>query len=268
MVRLWDGSDLTKPLHSFEKSFELAVVGVDFSGDGKQVVTSSLDGYCRVFDVESKQKIHQIDSGPAGTWDIAHHPSLALFASGKKSGGVKVYDTTTGEGKMDMESKDGQFSMCVAYSPDGACLASGDANGAVHIFDTATGKTLQQLGGHTRPVRSVAFSTDSQLLFTGSEDKHTSVFDVKNGQQVAHMSTHLSWVLAVAVSPAAGSNSSILATAGADKKVKVWDWQQRESLFCSDAHTEQAWNLAYNQDGTRLVSVGDDGALNMYNISD
>lgn len=33
-----------------------------------------------------------------------------------------------------------------------------------------------------------------------------------------------------------------------------------------EGHTEQVWGVAYNEDGTRLVSVGDDRSMIIYSL--
>jgi WD40 repeat protein len=33
------------------------------------------------------------------------------------------------------------------------------------------------------------------------------------------------------------------------------------------AHTDQIWSVAYNTDGAQLVSAGDDGVLQIYDIA-
>jgi WD40 repeat protein len=55
---------------------------------------------------------------------------------------------------------------------------------------------------------------------------------------------------------------------GSDSTVKIWDMSAKECVHSFDtAHTDQIWSVAYNQDGTQLVSAGDDGVLQIYDIA-
>jgi WD40 repeat protein len=55
---------------------------------------------------------------------------------------------------------------------------------------------------------------------------------------------------------------------GSDSTVKIWDMSAKECVHSFDtAHTDQIWSVAYNHDGTQLVSAGDDGVLQIYDIA-
>jgi WD repeat-containing protein 61 len=51
-----------------------------------------------------------------------------------------------------------------------------------------------------------------------------------------------------------------------DKHVKIWDTRTREVLHTFDEHADQVWAVAYNPDGSKLCSVGDDARLQVYNV--
>jgi WD repeat-containing protein 61 len=55
---------------------------------------------------------------------------------------------------------------------------------------------------------------------------------------------------------------------GSDRTVKVWDMAGKECVHSFDsAHTDQVWGVAYSPNGDRLVSGGDDGVLQVYELS-
>jgi len=261
------GSGSCDPLHSFSSN-ELAVVSVATSGDGKRAVTSSMDGFLRVYDIESGKQELKFDAEAEGTWTVAHHPQKAIFASGTKTGNVVVYNAENGQVVKELENKDGKFTMSVAFSPDGRYLACGDVTGLVQVYNTETGQPMTikhspSAKRHVKAVRCVSFTNDSKLLLTGSDDSYVSVQDVQGGQAIASISAHRSWVLGIDASP---SVTEQFATSGADKKVKIWDMKMKECLHSFDAHDGQAWGVKYNEEGNGLVSVGEDAAICTYSI--
>lgn len=46
-----------------------------------------------------------------------------------------------------------------------------------------------------------------------------------------------------------------------DQLVKVWDMRTREAVATFAEHRDQVWGVAYNRDGSQLVSVGSDRHL-------
>lgn len=96
---------------------------------------------------------------------------------------------------------------------------------------------------------------------------------------IAALAGHSSWVLSVAFSP----NTTNFATGyvdsnqnptsinsithrSSDKKVKVWDIHTRQCVHTFEEHADQVWGVAYNEDGDKLASVGDDRCLNIYSV--
>lgn len=51
-----------------------------------------------------------------------------------------------------------------------------------------------------------------------------------------------------------------------DKKVKIWDATQRACITTLSEHTDQVWGVAYNENGSQLVSGGDDKSLIFYSL--
>ena len=94
---------------------------------------------------------------------------------------------------------------------------------------------------------------------------------------IASLSGHTSWVLSVDCDPmgatfATGSVYSPFTMyhltwfRSSDRKVKVWDWGQRQCMHTFDDHNDQVWSVSYNGSGKRIVSGSDDGALAIYGL--
>jgi WD repeat-containing protein 61 len=70
-------------------------------------------------------------------------------------------------------------------------------------------------------------------------------------------------VLGVAVHP----GGAAFATSSSDARVRLWDLSTRTCVQTMGEHTDQVWALAFNADGTRLASGGDDKLLTVYSIA-
>ena len=173
-----------------------------------------------------------------------------------------MWCATSGQRLFSVPTGANKFVMSVAMAPDGRHVACGTAEGGVYLLDVEAKLVTQRFEGHSANVRALTFSADGAHLITGADDAHVNLYELSTGLQIASMPGHASWVLGVAAAP----DGSVVASCSADKSVRIWDVGTRQSLqVIADAHTEQAWGVAFDPNNSnRLVSVGDDKALRLY----
>lgn len=54
---------------------------------------------------------------------------------------------------------------------------------------------------------------------------------------------------------------------GSDAKVKLWDLTTRTCIQTITEHSDQVWAVAFNPDGSRLVSASDDKQVILYSVA-
>jgi WD40 repeat protein len=180
---------------------------------------------------------------------------------------------------------------CVAFGGDGKRLAAGGDEPAVRVWDDplANGQP-RLLSGHADSVHALAFSPNGALLATGSGDRTVKVWDAGpvKSVPVSRASTvgllgaplgqgpllaasalftgrtpvlhtlpgHRRRVLAVAFS----HDGKLLASAGDDEVIKLWDPADGTLLRELRGHADSVCALAFGADG-RLASAGHDGEV-------
>jgi glucose repression regulatory protein TUP1 len=115
------------------------IICLDFSRDGRFIVSGSVDTTARIWDTESDNVLVLSPTVPPGVY-------------------ANVYS--------------------VAISPDMKLVAAGCWDGIVRIWDVDTGHLVEQLEGHTESVWSVAFTSDGKGLISGSNDRTMKHWDL------------------------------------------------------------------------------------------
>ena len=153
------------------------VVEAAVTGDGKMLVTVSLDGACILWDLESKRRIR--DFGPMGiaTRAVAISHDGSLLATGSDDLTIRLFELSTGRlVRMFSGSKQQVFGL--RFHPAGRLLFSCSRDAAVQVWDVQTGRELATLRGHGDLVFSVAISADGRSLTTASSDKRGGLWDL------------------------------------------------------------------------------------------
>ena len=115
---------------------------------------------------------------------------------------------------------------------------------------------------------ALAFSPDNQRLVTGSADSTVKIFDVASASEVAVLKGHQSAVLALVWHP----DGKVLATATAHGHVKLWDVDPASASFATElddvrAHDKEATCLAFQSNGSRLITCGLDGSIKSWALA-
>src|SRR5207249_2341849 len=112
------------------------------------------------------------------------------------------------------------------FSPDGSRLASGSRDGTVKVWDATTSpeyRTFSLAGVH----RLLLSPDGKRMAGVISKENAVKVFDARTGQETFTLKAHTAGVNSVAFS----ADSKRLASASADKTVKVWDTQTGQGLL-------------------------------------
>ena len=115
-----------------------------------------------------------------------------------------------------------QAALDLAFSNDGRFLVSGSLDKKVHIYEVSTGKALGYFDGHVRPTECVAFMPGGETVISCSRmarKAHIKIWNRADGDELALIEKQQDRVVDMSLSP----DGKILATAGYDQTVMLWD---------------------------------------------
>jgi WD40 repeat protein len=121
-------------------------------------------------------------------------------------------------------------------------------------FPEAEGDCLGVLRGESDHFPALAMFPDGQTTATGHRDGKFRCWDLKKGRQIWEGSEqHREFIIDVAVS----SDGSRIASASADKTVRIWDAANGQCVLRCEGHFNQVKRVRWSPDNKRLASIED-----------
>lgn len=150
--------------------------------------------------------------------------------------------------------------QALSFAPDGKQLASAGNDRVVRIWDVASGEPVATLSGHRYPVNALAYAPDGRRLVSASTDGDMRVWDRASGAARA-LRAEGHAVYALAFAP-----NGVLATAGKDRIITLWDTAGGNIVRTLEGHTADIHALVYSPSGRSLVSAGADRTLRVWDL--
>jgi WD40 repeat protein len=156
----------------------------------------------------------------------------------------------------------------LVYSEPAGILAASCETGSIHYWnkDVIGGIRVGEgapdcLQAHQGPVTALAWN-GGPLLASAGADQKLLLWSMPDGT-VAHSLTPQGVVRALAMSP----DGKVLASAGDDAAVQLWDIASAKPLTKLAAHTDWLLCLAFSPDGKLLASGGYDGTVRLWDVA-
>lgn len=177
-----------------------------------------------------------------------------IVVSGGEDGVVRLWNVNAGRLIRAHQAHTG-WVFATALSADGLVLASAGDDGAIRLWRTDTGDPIGVLPGHSRRIRSLAFSPSEPLLLSGAEDGAVCAWDVERLALVRAMRTAGTPVWSVTIG---GESNSLVAVAGEDEFVRLFDLRSGRLLDERVAHRDWVRSVAFAPGSSVLASGSGD----------
>jgi WD40 repeat protein/serine/threonine protein kinase/tetratricopeptide (TPR) repeat protein len=233
------------------------VNSVEFSPDGKRIVTASDDGTARVWDAQTGQPLtavlrhgHKVASAqfsPDGT--------RIVTAAGNQA---RVWDSHNGKPLTEPLQHDGLVTSA-HFSPDGMRIVTVRGS-SVYVWDAASGTQVTELKHRAAAlVNSAQFSPDGKRIITASGTT-ARVWDAQNGKPVSEMLQHTGFVSSARFSP----DGKRIVTASRGGTVHVWDAQTGKQLTEPLKNGGVVSSAQFSPDGRRIITATWSGAVRLW----
>ncbi|MDQ0993336.1 TIR domain-containing protein [Streptomyces sp. V3I7] len=299
VVRLWDPA--TGQGRRILRGHGRRIGTLSFSADGSMLAAGSNDGCVRVWHAESGRRLRELTGQSSRLISAMFGPSGSLLATASSDGDVYLWNAATGEYQRELDVETDHV-WAEAFSTDGSLLAIANDDDTVGLWYRATGAAHVTIGEHFGRVRAIAFRSDDAVLATGCDDRKVRIWDLAERRITAVLDGHTDRVYAVAFAPDGSWLASaswdgqaviwrdgavvhrltghtgklwtaavhplrpLLATAGDDRTVRLWDPRTGRETAVLSGHTGRVLAVAFSPDGSLLASGGEDGTVRLWNV--
>jgi eukaryotic-like serine/threonine-protein kinase len=197
------------------------LMDIDFTPDGKFLISCSSDGTVKVWDLATKKVVRNFTEHGKNVSAVRVSPDGKLVASG--SGG---------------------------WQDNGA--------GTILIWDRETAAVRKTLNGHVAAITQLRFTSDGRRLVSVSghqefQKGQINIWDVDTGKIVSKVRGPGQAIKGLDLSP----DDSLIATCGWQGQINLWDLSSAKHLKTLGQSPERYFSVKFSPDGKLLAAGGD-----------
>ena len=156
------------------------ISALEFSPDGKKLVSGTLDGRVQMWDTETGVELTPFFAGQ-NMDEAVNRDSITTLAFSSNGTLLAVGSNQKirllGSSQQPRLKEVPHSTESLAFSPDDTVLLAGLRNGSIELFDMTTGGKINTLNGHTSIVGTLVFSPDGKTLVSTGQDGTILVWD-------------------------------------------------------------------------------------------
>jgi len=232
---------------------------VQFSPDGKRIVTASSDHTARVWDAETGQPLTKPLEHDDSVTSARFSPDGALILTTSSDQTARLWDAQTGQKLTTVTNSSAVFSA--GFSPDGKRIVTGSLDGTAQVWDARSGQPLLSKPlKHDSQVIHALFSPDGKVVLTVSDDHTARLWDAQTGQPIGQALKHRDKVWSAQFS----RDGRRIATASDDGTARVWDAQTGQPVTEPMKHGARVFSVEFSPDGRRILTASADNKARVW----
>jgi WD40 repeat protein len=248
------------------------VSSIDWSRDGKYLISGSWDGTIRLWEAkggrlikvmaEETRRVEDVAFSPDGTYVASVH---AVPQEGKSETKiiVRLWDVKRGSVWKSFQASAApppiyEWHHFLAWSPDSKSLAFMSEVNKVCVREISSGEVKLTAGGEPGRITAVVWSQDSQFIAAGGEDGTVRLYNAGTGDKGLTLKIpSLGVIHSLAWSP----NGAFLAAAGKDLAV----WEVPSGRLVQVLGKAKGWHqVVWSPDGRFLTGNRNDGEVHLW----
>ena len=237
----WDDPDILR-------GHTAAVVAVAFTPDGRRIVSASLDGALRLWDLATRQSVAVLSGHEGAVRDVAVNRQGTLVLSGGDDRTARLWSLVSHREMQRYEPAPAGV-RSAAFTADGDYLALGDDSGVIRFFRT-TGEGLFRLGDRSPPVRAIRFFPDRRHV-AFAQGNAVRLLRVGDKRRILALEGHRQPVSDIDLDP----DGRWLVSCSWDRTICVWNVRNGRPLHKLTGHVNSVHAVAFSPNGHRFLSA-------------
>ena len=216
IIKLWDMEEL-KEIGVLNNEDKLE--NILFSPDGKLLASGSREGPVRIWDVEKRERIDELEVPAGGLNPGAFSPDGELLACITDDNTIWLWNVEKEREVATLRGHTGYVAGTV-FSPDGKLLVSGGYDRTIRLWDIEDPKRpFAAVIINTYMMDTLCLSPDGKFIVSGERDNNIKIWDVDKKKRIATLKGHTWYVSSLSFSP----DGKWLASGSFDGTVLLWE---------------------------------------------
>ncbi len=258
ILRTWSLADGKETLTFAALPFNQNFIDLEYSSDGKTLVSSHQDRVFRIWDAATAKELRQIGQPNLPNVGIPFYGRVRFTPDDKalaviEDWAVRLLDAENGKEVRWFGGHTAPVTM-IAYSPDGKRLATVAGDRVARVWDAASGKAVAKLPLPTGGGSDLAFANGGKTLAVAcGGDRTVRFFDIDAGKQTSQIDLGPGFGVATF---ALSLDGQTLYLSSGEPLLHVYDVASGKELYPVIGHTSGTLALAWSADGKLLATSG------------
>ncbi len=195
--------------------------------------------------------------------DFSPDGSLVAYSGPDSTAIIQEFPSGRGKLVLSGHSRD-LYGVSVHFSSDGKRLITTSADKTSKVWDVSTGEELLTLQGHTETLTDGIINSTGTLIATTGNDGTARIWDANTGEELLRID--LPEPAGIAFNPE-GKYLAVADISLFGGSIEIWDVISGRKMLTLAGHDQGTNDVAFNSDGTQLVSVGQDQKIKLWDLN-
>ena len=263
-IRLWDATSGTCPkIYRFGES----QVNCLATSSDKSLLVGGGNPFINLFDLKSRSDapVFSYEGHTNNVTAIGFQRDGKWLYSASEDGTLKVWDIRTPNSAQYSFDCGAAIHTAVLH-PNQTEIITGDQTGSVKVWDLNMKMCREEFAPAIEcPIQSLSISQTGNVLTVGTNKGRVFVYGANEGQLVKthDFQAHNNYLLKCVISP----DGRRLATASADKTVRLWSTETWQQDLVLQQHQRWVWDAVFSADSLYLVTASSDQSAKLWDLS-